>query len=64
MDSLSSAAAICTRAYTGHLLVNSNDYITIADWLRTVSWSDVSYLTGVVKPVYGISTFPLTTKAV
>ena len=40
------------------------DYTTIADLLRTVSWSNDSHPTGVVKPVYGIPTFPLTAKAV
>ena len=40
------------------------DYTTIADWLRTVSWSNSSRPTGVVKPVYERSTFPLTTTAV
>ena len=40
------------------------DYKTMADRLRMTSWSNDSYLTGVVKPVYGIPTFPLTTKAV
>ena len=40
------------------------DYTTIADRLRTVSWSNDSHPTGVVKSVYGIPTFPLTTKAV
>ena len=40
------------------------DYTTIADRLRTVSWGNNSNPTGVVKPVYGIPTFPLTTKAV
>ena len=40
------------------------DYTTIADPLRTVSWGNDSHPTGVVKPVYGISTFPLTTIAV
>ena len=40
------------------------DYTTIADRLRTVSWENDSHPTGVVKPVYGIPTFPLTTKAV
>ena len=39
------------------------DYTTIADRLRTVSWSNNSHPTGVVKPVYGYPTFPLTTKA-
>ena len=36
------------------------DYTTIADRLRTVSWSNNSHQTGVVKPVDGIPTFPLT----
>ena len=40
------------------------DYITIADRLRTVSWSNNSHPTGVVKPVYERSTFPLTATAV
>ena len=40
------------------------DYTTIADRLRTVSWSNNSYPTGEDKPVYGYPTFPLTTKAV
>ena len=39
-------------------------YTTIADRLRTVSWSNNSHSTGVVKPVYERSTFPLTTTAV
>ena len=39
------------------------DYTTIADQLREVSWSNDSHLTVVVKPVYGIQTFPLTAKA-
>ena len=38
------------------------DYTTTADRLRTVSWGNDSNLTGVVKPVYGIPTFPRTTK--
>ena len=40
------------------------DYTTIADQLRAVSWSNDSHPTDVVKPVYGIPTFPLTAKAV
>ena len=32
--------------------------------LRTVSFGNDSHPTGVVKPVYGIPTFPLTAKAV
>ena len=39
------------------------DYTTIADGLRTVSWSNDSYPTGVVKRVNGIPTFPLIAKA-
>ena len=40
------------------------DYTTIANWLRTVSWSNISRPTGVVKPVCERSTFPLTATAV
>ena len=40
------------------------DYITIADRLRSVSWSNNSHPTGVVKLVYECSTFPLTATAV
>ena len=40
------------------------DYTTIADRLRTVSLGNDSHPSGVVKPVYGIPTFPLTAKAV
>ena len=40
------------------------EYTTIADRLRTVSWSNDSHPTGVVKPVYVYPTFPLTAKAV
>ena len=40
------------------------DDATIADQLRTVSWSNNSHPAGVVKPVYGYPTFPLTAKAV
>ena len=36
------------------------DYTTIADRLRTVTWSYNSQATGVVKPVYERWTFPLT----
>ena len=36
------------------------DYTTIADRLRRVSWSKKSYPIGVVKPVHGYPTFPLT----
>ena len=38
------------------------DYTTIADRLWMVSWGNESHPTGVVKPVYGIPTFPLTQK--
>ena len=37
---------------------------TIADRLKTVSWSNDRYYTGVIEPVYGIPTFQLTEKAV
>ena len=40
------------------------NHTAIVDWLRTVSWGYDIHPTGVVKPVYGIPTFPLTTKAV
>ena len=40
------------------------DYITIPNRRRTVSWGNDSHPPGVVKAVYGITTFPLTTKAV
>ena len=40
------------------------DYTTIADRLRTVNWGNDSHPTGVIKPVYGIPTFPLTAEAV
>ena len=39
-------------------------YSTIVDRLRTLSWGNDSHPTGVVKPVYGIPTFPLIAKAV
>ena len=38
------------------------DYTTNADRLRTVSLGNDSHQIGVVNPVYGIQTFPLTTK--
>ena len=40
------------------------DYTTIADRLRTTSWGNDSHSTGLVKAVYGITTFSLTAKAV
>ena len=40
------------------------NYTTIADRLRTASWSNYCNPTGEFKPVYGIPTFPLTEKAV
>ena len=40
------------------------DYTTIADRLRTVSWGNDSHPAGVVKPVNGIPTLPLTTTVV
>ena len=45
--------------------LNQNiDYTTIADRLRTVNLGNDNHPTGMDKPVYGIPTFPLTTKAV
>ena len=46
-----------TQSYDKNATKNF-DYTTISDRLRTVSWSNDSYQTGVVKPVYGIPTFP------
>ena len=40
------------------------DNTTIADRLKTVSWSNNSHPTGVVKPIYERSTLPLTATAV
>ena len=40
------------------------DYTTIADRLRRDNWSNHSHKIGVVKSVYGISAFQLTTKTV
>ena len=40
------------------------DYTTIAGRLKTVSWSNSSHPTGVVKPVYVRTTFQLTATAV
>ena len=52
------------KATWQHKNTNQNlDYTTIVDRLRTVSWSNGSYPTGVVKPVYGIPTLSLTAKA-
>ena len=44
--------------------IKNFDYITTEDRLMTVSWSNDSHKTCVVKPVYGIPNFPLTTTAV
>ena len=51
-----------TRQHTN--ATKNFDYTTIADRLRTVSGSNNSHPTGVVKPVYERSTFPLTATAV
>ena len=63
-----------TRPYTNKTFPKSKvttqkchknfDYTTIADRLKTVSLSNDSHPTGMVKPVYKIPTFPFTTKAV
>ena len=53
------------KATWQHKISTKNfDYLTIAGRLRTVSRGNDSHPTGVVKPVYGIPTFPLTEKAV
>ena len=52
------------KSHKQHKKHQNFDYTTIADRLRTVSLRNNSYPTGVVKPFYGILTFPLTTKAV
>ena len=53
------------KATWQHKNVTKNfDYTTITDRLRTVSKGSDSHPTGVVKFVYGISTFQLTAKAV
>ena len=52
-----------TQSYDNFTCTTKNatknfDYTTISDRLQAVSWSNDSYPTGVVKPVYGIPTFP------
>ena len=48
-----------------HKNANKNfDYTTITDRLRTASWINNNHQTGVVTPINGYLTFPLTTKAV
>ena len=49
---------------TTQIVIINFDYTTFAGRLRTVIWSNDSHPTGVVKLVYGIITFHLTTKAV
>ena len=44
------------KKLTTHNASKNFDYTTIAVWLWTVSWSNDSHPTGVVKPVYGILT--------
>ena len=44
--------------------IKNFDYTTITDRIVTVSRSNSSHPTGVVKPVYGRPTFPLTATAV
>ena len=43
---------------------NNFDYTTVVDRLRTASSGNDSIQTCVVKPVYGIHSFPLTATAV
>ena len=40
------------------------DYTTIADRHRTFSWRNDSHTTGMIEPLYGISTLPLAAKGV
>ena len=40
------------------------NFIMIADWLRTDGWSNNRHPAHVVRPFYGIQTFPLTARAV
>ena len=40
------------------------EYTTITDRLMTVRWGNSSHPTGVVKPIYERSTFPLTATVV
>ena len=47
------------RDNTYNNAIKNLDYITITDRLRTVSLSNNSHPTGVVKPVYERSAFPL-----
>ena len=60
----------CTnRKFKNQLTTQQNatryfDYTTIVDRLRTISWSNNSHPSGVVKPFYRYPTFPLTAKAV
>ena len=54
--------SISNREFENYLGQNF-DYKMIADRLRTVSWSSKSHQTGMVKPVSGIPTFPLTATA-
>ena len=52
------------KSTSQHKNTNKNfDYTTIADRRRTVSWSNDSRPTDVVKSVYEGSTFPLTATA-
>ena len=46
-----------TQSYD-NLTTQNFDYTTISNKLRTGSWINDSYQTGVVKPVNGIPTFP------
>ena len=48
---------IFENQWTAQNATKNLDYITISDRLRTVSWSNNSRPTGVVKPAYGNPTF-------
>ena len=55
---------ILKRKVTSQKRHQNCEYKTFADRLTAVSLSNGSHSTGVVKPVYGIPTFPSTAKAV
>ena len=63
-DKIPYTAKKSIKATWQHKNANKNfDYTTVADRLRMVSLGNDSHRTGVVQPVYGIPTFPLTAKA-
>ena len=60
LTSLMTKALHQQKTLKSNVTTQNFDYITTAGRLRTGSWSNKSHPTGVVKPVYGILTFPLT----